>query len=388
LPSDSPLLPSLLIHDGELADVAELLAHLGLQHVERRGAATEADEAQNWELVISTPKRLLEFDPGASGVTPLRMAVLEKESKTLRSMLQRAGTDIIVRRPVHPAALQLLVLHSLYRGPEKRRALRVSIGARIKFRSGLRTREAVLADLSTTGCRLLSAHPVAAQQGVKIQVPDEVAAIKAFSISGTVVRSTQSEFPGIETLAVRFGPLKSKHADQLRKTLAAFSGGPAALASGDAAAELAFREEDRREPPAGIDPKTARAAERRSSSRHAYAERITALGVEAARVLLGRDISLGGMRVESHPDVAVGDELRIGLHVRGREEPVEVNARVVRDDADRGSVLQFFDLDERTQDYLNRMVRFLPILAVREGNEDGVVVCEILEQHSEPPTAA
>ena len=36
--------------------------------------------------------------------------------------------------------------------------------------------------------------------------------------------------------------------------------------------------------------------------------------------LCGRDISLGGMRVESHPDIAIGDELRIGLHVRGRDD--------------------------------------------------------------------
>ena len=95
------------------------------------------------------------------------------------------------------------------------------------------------------------------------------------------------------------------------------------------------------------------------------------------------------MRVESHPDIAVGDELRIGLHVRGRAEPVEVNARVIRDDPERGCVLQFFELDGATQDYLNRMVDFLPILAVREGGDEaGVIVCEILEQHSAPPEAA
>ena len=84
--SDSPLLPSLLIHDGELSDVAELLSHLGLHHVERRGCATGDDESTSWELVISTPKRLLEFDPGASGSAPMRMAVLDKDSKTLRAM--------------------------------------------------------------------------------------------------------------------------------------------------------------------------------------------------------------------------------------------------------------------------------------------------------------
>ena len=55
------------------------------------------------------------------------------DSKTLRRRLRDAGTDLIVRRPVHPAALRLLILHSLYRGPEKRRTNRVSVGATIQY---------------------------------------------------------------------------------------------------------------------------------------------------------------------------------------------------------------------------------------------------------------
>ena len=384
--NESPLLPSLLLHDGELSDVSELLFHLGLDFVERCGCASADDETTEWELVISTPKRLLEFDPGPSGSTPVRMAVLDKDSKTLRAMLQRAGIDLVVRRPVHPAALRLLILHSLYRGPEKRRTLRVSIGARVKFRTGLRSREAVLADLSTTGCRLLSAHSVAAQRAVKIQIPHEIAAAKAFSIPGKVVRSAESEFPGIDTLAVSFDPLKPKQADWLLRTIASYSSGPATLANGDTAAQLTLREAARRERPTAPDSDTK--AERRAAPRHAYKERIVALGVEAARVLLGRDISLGGMRVDSHPDIAIGDELRIGLHMRGRDEPLVVNARVMRDDPTRGSVLQFFELDADVQDYLGQIIRFLPTLEVQEGGDDtGILVCEILDHQTQLPTA-
>ncbi len=389
LSNESPLLPSLLIHDGELADVAELLSHLGLSHVERRGCAAGEDEATSWELVIATPKRLLEFDPGPSGSMPLRMAVLDKDSKTLRSMLQRAGIDLVVPRPVHPAALRLLILHSLYRGPEKRRTRRVSVGARLNFRVGLRSRDAVLADLSMTGCRLLSADAVESQRAIKIQIPDEVAATKAFSLSGRVVRSAASEFPGIDAMAMTFGKLKPKKADQLRRTIAAYGKGPAALAQNDAAAQLPFREENRRKCEVAPPSNEAANAERRSAPRHACEPRIAALGVEAARVLLARDVSLGGMRVDSHPDLTIEDELRIGLHVRGRDEPVIVNARVIRDDPRRGAVLQFFDLDQDTQTYLTQMIRFLPILARREGgDDDGIIVCEILDQHAPPPAAA
>ena len=59
---------------------------------------------------------------------------------------------------------------------------------------------------------------------------------------------------------------------------------------------------------------------------------------------------------------------------------VAVNARVIRDEGDRGTVLQFFELDEATQEYLSRMEKFLPILAMRDGqDDDGITVCEMLD---------
>jgi len=101
-------------------------------------------------------------------------------------------------------------------------------------------------------------------------------------------------------------------------------------------------------------------------------------------VLLGRDISLGGMRVDPNPAVAVGDELRIALHVRARRKPLVVCARVSRDDGEDGLVLRFGELSPAAEGYLRRMVGFLPILAVRTEGEEGagVIVSEILERRS------
>ena len=48
----------------------------------------------------------------------------------------------MVRRPFHPAALRALVVHSLYRGPEKRRSPRVNVGAPVRVKLGWRHREA------------------------------------------------------------------------------------------------------------------------------------------------------------------------------------------------------------------------------------------------------
>jgi hypothetical protein len=58
-----------------------------------------------------------------------------------------------------------------------------------------------------------------------------------------------------------------------------------------------------------------------------------------------------------------------------------IQARVERDDGDRGLLLQFHDLPEATAQRLGRIVDVLPILAVDEAAEadEEVVVSEILE---------
>lgn len=374
----------LILNDGDLDDVCALLRSLGLAFFERRGRPEPVDEARAWDLVVSNPKRLLEFDAHASAATPVRIAILNEESRTLRAMLHRAGVDLIVRRPVHPSALRLLILHSLYRGPEKRRSLRVSVGARTRFRTGLRRHDGVLADLSVTGCRLLAARKLEQGRDLTIQLPADVTRGRPLSVKGRVVRTSSSELPGMNTVAVSFGRQPARIAERLRAAVAAHSTGPAVLNGAETTSPPTPRTAasdagEASSPPQAAEP--ARPCDRRASPRHAYAEHVIALGVEAARVLLGRDISLGGMRVDAHPDVSVGDQLRIGLHLRAREQPLVVQARVVRDDAEDGLVLRFLDLSEAAEEYLRRMVHFLPIMAIRSeaGEGSGVIVSEILD---------
>ena len=64
---ETPAVPtSLLVHDGELADVCALMGQLGLEFTERRGSPKPEDEARGWDLVVSTPRRLLELEVMAS----------------------------------------------------------------------------------------------------------------------------------------------------------------------------------------------------------------------------------------------------------------------------------------------------------------------------------
>jgi hypothetical protein len=368
---DSPRPEVLVLHDGELGDVCALLGELGVEFVELQADPGPEHLRAQWDVVVGTPRRLLPFRDADRAV---RIGVLERGSKTLVAMLQRTGVELVVRRPVHAAALRLLLLHALYRGPEKRRARRVSVGAPLRFRAGLLRRPGLLADVSESGCRLLTTYRAGRGQRLRVLVPGELTREgRSFALPGRVLRcgAAPGDAGGAEsrlrTVALVFDDLPRKTAGRLRQLVSRFEKGPAVLEHGDA-------------------PAASRTRERRQAPRCAYECRVIALGEGATRVLLGRDISLGGMRVEPNPSLEVGDDLQIALHVRARAEPLVVRAVVDRDDGERGLVLRFRDLPETASDYLRKMVSYLPILAMRgDGASDGVIVTEILE-HRERET--
>ena len=51
-------------------------------------------------------------------------------------------------------------------------------------------------------------------------------------------------------------------------------------------------------------------------------------------VFVGRDLSTGGLRVEAHPALAIGDALRLAIYSASDSDPLIVDAQEVRDDGD------------------------------------------------------
>ncbi|MBW2421038.1 MAG: PilZ domain-containing protein, partial [Deltaproteobacteria bacterium] len=278
-----------LLHDGELGQVRELLQQLDTPFVERIGDPADVDRRTEWDLVIANQQRITGLRVKADGRKPTRIAIVDSDSRTLRAMLRRYAIDYIVARPVHSAALRLLLLHCLYRGPEKRRRPRVSVGAPVHCRTGLLRRfSAILADLSLQGCRLICSKPLPAGTSVKISTVGPAPDGKPLSLRAKVVRSSakmkdSSEF----TVAMRLEKVTPQLEERIRKTMELYSRGPAKL---ERAAPPPVRTNEGVPEPSG--------SERRTSSRHEYSKRVVALGDEATRVLLCRDIALGGMRVE------------------------------------------------------------------------------------------
>lgn len=374
-----------LLHDGELADVRALAESAGAEVVECRAG----DPLPEWDVLVATGRHARAECMRGGRDKAVRIAVLDRNLRSPRAVMRREGIDLVVRRPVHPAALRLLLLHALYRGPE-RRVRRVAVGAPVRFRAGLLRKDGVLTDLSMRGCQIVSKHAQRPGHSIVVWVPDGVSPGRSFAVRGTVVRCFTS-YGDEHGFGVDFGAVPAPLVDRLKLALRAWSDGPAgdvrfdagvtqpvaSHAHADACLHASVAGEA--EPADGPTEASRTGAERRVAARHAYAgRRIVALGEEAARVLIGRDLSVGGMRVERAPNLAVGQRFQVAIHVSPGQTPLVVGAEILRDDGERGFAVRFADVDEAAARYLDKMVSALPVLA----DGEGVVVSEIVTENA------
>ena len=403
----------LLVDDGELEDVRDCLLDLGAEFAHLRGGAVPAKLEAPRDLFITTTRHATLARPWPkpdAGGKPVRIAVVSEDSGTLRATLRHMGFTFLVRRPVHPIALRLLLLHALYHGEERRSKPRIPLGYRVSLKVGMRRRDALLVDLSEGSCRLLTEEAVPEASKVSVQVPSELCGDDGFTLPGRVVRCQRdrsSPADGGYAVAIQFSSLGESALSLLDEALAAHQlGAASARDSGGEGAPLTHGAKGdeqsprmvRRVPPRDVDsprarrggapPETAAPAtpggvDRRKQQRAQYSNRVVAAAADGSlhRVLIGRDLSAGGMRVDRQKDLAVGSRLRIALYDPQRETPVVVMATVLRDDGERGLALRFDDLAPEIADHLEQIVAGLPPVERLQDGElgsMGTVVSEIL----------
>jgi CheY-like chemotaxis protein len=433
----------LLLDDGELDDVQEMLENMQIPFGRVRGSSIASGMPGPTDLLIATPRRIdavRDFrDDHPEGSAPVRIVVAGEDSNTLREQLRKVGFDYIVRRPVHPEALRLLVLNSLYTGAERRTEPRVPMGFEITFKSGFIPRQGTLADLSSRGCRLLTRYPLETGKCLRIRIPEAVGAAEPLVLRARVIRGHFYERLGTKdlyTIALVFEKLSNEARKELEWIIEARSKGPPRLDEGELrgdGGQNAFEERGIREIPARnlrsdprfesdelrrpeLEPGTRsrqrdadekplqpaeteerpvtatseqRAPETAPSSPHnrrrirraAFAAKVPAFGSRALRVLVGRDISVLGMRVEASPDLAIGDRLHLAIYGDPGEEPFLVWATVARDDGEKGIEIAFDELHPVVVTQLEKLVAALPAVESLHDDETeamGTVISEIL----------
>ena len=124
-------------------------------------------------------------------------------------------------------------------------------------------------------------------------------------------------------------------------------------------------------------------SERRRSRRGSYEKKVPAFGTRALRVLVARDLSQGGMRVERFSGLEVGDRLHLAIYGAADHEPFLVWATVHRDDGANGLALVFDEVHAQLAEQLEKVVADLPAVESLHDDEAramGTVVTEILER--------
>jgi len=399
----------LLLDDGELNDVAELFDELELPYERHRGGDVPDSMPPPLDLLVTTPRRagvVRRGSPaGARNGRPVRIVAVSEDSTAMRRMMRRLGFSLLVRVPTHQSIWRLLVRRALYQGDERRRDTRVAVGSKVSVSGAARSSEVLLMDISNRGCRLMSSHPFEAGDHMSVALPKRTTGGESLVLTGTIARTASDRGEDGEqhyTAAMTFDAgLSDGQRAQLGAVINKWSMGPQSIMPPEQGGASVPPVESRAIPGLTLDDETDPAIrvgqnvsliadgdavevddERRSHARGAFSSPVIADGVAGRRVLMGRDLSAGGMRIERMSDLSLGDQFKLALYGPTSPEPFEIQASVVRDDGENGLALAFEPLPDDTAAQLEKLVACLPeVESLDEGEARslGAVISEILD---------
>jgi hypothetical protein len=310
----------------------------------------------------------------------VRVAVADTRSGVLGSMVARIGYDYLVRRPVHPEMLKMLFARLLFRGSEGRRHERHAAGWPVRLRVGWRAQPATLLDVSAGGARLLTHREIDLLAEARLRIPRS-GVHSARTLRGRVIRK-RAGADGTWTLALRFEneldapALESLRARLLRAIVGPVEAPPRGLLDW-MRGPLGERSPKAPPEPAPVASAEAEPApERRRNARVELEREVLDLDPTSRvprNVLVGRDLSARGLRVDPHPDLRADTRLDLVVF-DAAGAPLEVAARTARDDGDRGWLLEFEDLDEATSVRIDALIETLPAIQRLDDDASGGIV--------------
>lgn len=413
----------LLVDDGELDEVASVLEAEGLSFRRLRGGQIPEEIAPPRDLLIVTPRRVERVRRGSPADArpgrPLRIIAVEEDSPAMRRRLRRSGLHLLIRLPAGAEIWRLLVARALYRGSERREDPRVVVGAPVALvpetaEAPAPAESTFLIDLSNRGCRLQTRERVAVGEALELTIPcdgEPWCETGPLTLRGRVRRVAEAEDGASAMLAVVFDP-DMPEADRTRLTslINHWASGPRGLDARSVANAPAIPPcqlpslpdltlDDETDPPihAGSEVRVSLGrtsgppsmpgetedakSERREHARGRYAASLLAERQDGPFVLIGRDLSRGGMRIEPHPDLHVGDRFWLALHGPTSAEPLRVEAEVFRDDGAAGFGVVFDRVDREMARELEKIVACLPDVESLDDGEIaglGAILSEIL----------
>lgn len=353
--------PVLIVDDGELRDVRELLDDMEVSWLEARtlGGRDLPDSVSL--LVTNSRQALANSGRPAAG---LHVVVYDEVSRTLRKVLERSGCDLVLERPLNSHTFGLVTAQALYAGPERRRGPRVVLSAPVKVQLDRRPRTAQLTQLSLRGCGLVTDLDVKVGRELKLVFPKELTEAEPLEATGPALSVEIADHdPRQHSVSMAFRLMNGASRRVVAKIMERNGGG----------SELRPRT---RRNTAAREPEI-RPGDRRAGPRRRFNRRVLAAGAGVSHVLIGHDLSSGGMRVRPDAELALGDELKLAIHSRAGLPAIMVRAVVARDDGADGVLLRFQDLPDSIAARLEQIMDGLPALPL--GRRPGVVVSEVID---------
>lgn len=379
---------AIVVYDGDrLTDIYDMLEKLGARP--ERARLSGPTRFRGWSL----PPRLLVVDAQdalsldwpksliADGV--VRVAVATSASAVIGKILRGHGFHYLIRRPVHPRALELLFRLALHRGPERRKSLRSTLGidARLATSPWRWAESCTLLELSPMGCRVVTRQDIPLLSHITLRTSRAATGSRPISLGARVVRRVRDEAAGEWALALRFIDVPAAQQGRLDDLLARTAVGPTSTLVESPPERLRlwlrglFASRSERSSaefgqlgPSVAGPQSEKpepAPERRRGARGSLDAEVVALDEGLSRVtavLMGRDLSLLGMRVDPHPEFVIGRRMRVAFFDSISRGTLEISAEVVRDDGDRGMGIRFVGMDAQTAARLGELVAALPVV--------------------------
>ncbi|MAI25063.1 MAG: PilZ domain-containing protein [Myxococcota bacterium] len=402
----------MLLDDGELTDVAALLDEMSIDYI-RPGTREMAEVSMPpLDLLITTTSHadlVQRGSPaGARPGCPFRIIATDEKSDSLHQKIHELGFHLKVRLPGHREVWDLLIRRALYPGEERRSEERIAVGASVSLALEANARgrtRARLMDISNRGCRILTPDRMTLGRSLSVILPSQVSGGLSLRIDGEVVRvakatSADGHFAGILWDAGMSDFLRVR----LSSLLNEWSLGPPEETTSPCETDMpilpAYSSEsldglildDETDPPIAVPQAIGgttdnrdftQSLDRRRETRRPYLKPVPSHRCGRGKVLMARNLSALGMKIEPMPHLDLGQHIELVLHGPGLIEPLRLAAQVARDDGTEGLVLAFQAMSPDQVHRVNRLVDALPLVESLQSDPQrlqGAILAELVDE--------
>jgi hypothetical protein len=387
--------PSVLVlDDGELERLRRVLVQLGADYERFTGDDIPSEVMSPRDLLITSGRRAMAMPRvvRASGAVPepFWVCIYDQDFRPLRERLRSLGVHFLIRGEVDASSVQLFLLQLLHRGAERRRCRRIPLHCEMELELGNDRRKVRLVEISGETCRFVTDRDIPGGARVTLRLPPSLSGGESYDLAARRIRATACESPSGEpalAVVVGFRDLGAEASAQIAALLAGSQKGTQVTPLAEEPAMQPPPEERQSSSdaaPEQLSPESwepARDGERRSYERRAYDRRVEALrwsSDDGPRVALGKDLSRSGVRVVTSSQPQVGAHVTLALYGGPREEPVVVEAEVVRVFGAESS-LRFLNLGSSQHRQLETLAGERPVFESLQADPgEGLVVGRLL----------